>query len=80
MLLPEHQEDPHNALPPSVKWICRMCALHTMPDDWKIGQQVTQELGRPPSHNHPRLQCDTFANNWLLAIFSDDGTETSTAC
>ena len=51
-----------------------------MPDDWKIGQQVTQELGQPASHNHPCLQCNTFANNWLLIIFSDDGMQTSTAC
>ena len=45
VLLPEHQEDPHNTLPPTVKWICQTCALHTTPDDWKVGQQVTQELG-----------------------------------
>ena len=45
MLLPEHQEDPHNALPPTVEQIRRTCTLHTTLDDWKIGQQTMQELG-----------------------------------
>ena len=80
MLLPEHQENPHNALPPTVERICRACALYTMLDDWKVGQQMIQELGQPFSHNHPCLQCDTFANNWLLAVFLDDGMQTLTAC
>ena len=50
---------------------------------WMIGKLDNKRCKSWVDHlatNHPCLQHDTFANNLLLTILSDDGMQTSSAC
>ena len=49
MLLPEYQEDSHNALPSSVKRIHQACTLYTLPDEERQCQHADKWVSDLPS-------------------------------